>query len=258
MKRYLTHLSDQLTQDLQPKSRSYHFQDLESLHDHYQKQIDAQSKLKHVYTSHIRSLTHDVKTPLTAAKIYVDGMLHDRIDLDKAHLESINQELKEIEGMLPKFIEMDADKLPYLMDVAGFIQRYVRRHQHIFEAKQMEVVLRLESFETYISELDLNRVIEHLVLNSYYYSEIGQKIYIETKADSKTLVVRDEGMGMSKETIDQMLKGPYRSIEAQKKYAKGSGMGYQILKDIFKRHKIDYQIDSVVGEGTTVTIHFHS
>lgn len=88
------------------------------------------------------------------------------------------------------------------------------------------------------------------IYKGYYYDTIS----VQNK--TRRLVVSDEGIGMTSETIINILKGPYRSEEAMKFNEKGSGLGLQFVKDIVQRLGANLQIDSVVGHGSKITIQF--
>lgn len=61
---------------------------------------------------------------------------------------------------------------------------------------------------------------------------------------------------MSKETISMIFQGPYRSHEATLLNEKGSGIGFQIVRQIVEDLKATLSIDSEVNQGTTITIQF--
>jgi signal transduction histidine kinase len=61
---------------------------------------------------------------------------------------------------------------------------------------------------------------------------------------------------MTIETIQNILKGPYRSVEAMKLNDKGSGLGLQFVKGIVQKIGANMQIDSFIGHGTKITIQF--
>jgi two-component system phosphate regulon sensor histidine kinase PhoR len=213
-------------------------------------------KQRSVYESHIKSIAHDIKTPLSVIRIYADSLVNEKLNPTKEVFLDIQVETVKIMNLIPKFIELDYVELPYIQDVSLFINRYANKYKEIFESKQISITLELETLLVNISDKDLERLIEHLLFNAFYYSNPQSNITISVQNKTRRLVVSDEGIGMTSETIINILKGPYRSEEAIKFNEKGSGLGLQFVKDIVRKLEANLQIDSVVGHGSKISIQF--
>lgn len=226
------------------------------LHRQLMNSLEVREKQRVIYESHIRSLAHDIKTPLSVIRIYADSLRNETLSPTQAVFLEIQEETDKISNLIPKFIEMNHDALPYLQDISRNIEKYVHKYQDVFSSKQMEIIAHLEPFFVTISDQDLERLLEHILFNAFYYSNPQSRISLFVHHQSRMLVVEDEGIGMTNETIQEVLQGPYRAKEAMKMNEKGSGLGLQIVQEIV--HKLDakLQIDSVVGGGTKITIQF--
>jgi two-component system phosphate regulon sensor histidine kinase PhoR len=213
-------------------------------------------KQRSVYESHIKSIAHDIKTPLSVIRIYADSLVNEKLNPTKDVFLDIQAETVKIMNLIPKFIELDYVELPYIQDVSLFINKYANKYKEIFESKQITISLELDRLSINISDKDLERLIEHLLFNAFYYSNPQSNISISVHNKNRKLVVEDEGIGMTIETIQNILKGPYRSVEAMKLNDKGSGLGLQFVKDIVQKIGANMQIDSFIGHGTKITIQF--
>jgi signal transduction histidine kinase len=217
---------------------------------------DQRDKQKLIYESHIKSLAHDIKTPLSVIQIYTDAMLSHTLKPSDDIFNEIKEETMKISDLIPEFIEAEYVNLPYQQDISIFIQAYIHQYHEIFESKNIKIEAYLESLHLLISDRDLERLISHLIFNAFYYSHPNSSVVIQIVQNDKTLIIKDHGIGMSNETIKRIHEGPYRAKEAIELNEKGSGIGYQMIKEILKKISGEYQIESQMHQGTQVTIRF--
>lgn len=228
--------------------------------DHLRKKLQTSNaqklKQKSIYEAHIKSLAHDIKTPLSVIQIYTESLANKKLDFNDEILADLHEEAKKIERIIPKFIEANYSELPYQQDISLYIEDYVKRYHEIFETKNIEMKTELGTMLVMISDTDLERLIEHLTFNAFYYSKPKTKVVIKTISQLGQLIIRDEGIGMTAQTIENILKGPFRSEEAKALNEKGSGIGYQIIMEMMNRLNAHINIYSEVGKGTEVVITF--
>jgi len=242
--------------NIETESSVFSYKEIKQLHLQLMNGQIQREKQRSVYESHIKSIAHDIKTPLSVIRIYADSLVNEKLNPTKDVFLDIQAETVKIMNLIPKFIELDYVEPPYIQDVSLFINKYANKYKEIFESKQITISLELDRLSINISDKDLERLIEHLLFNAFYYSNPQSNISISVHNKNRKLVVEDEGIGMTIETIQNILKGPYRSVEAMKLNEKGSGLGLQFVKDIVQRLGANLQIDSVVGHGSKITIQF--
>ncbi|CCV65504.1 Sensor histidine kinase [Paracholeplasma brassicae] len=242
--------------NIESESSVFSYKEIKQLHLQLMNGQIQREKQRSVYESHIKSIAHDIKTPLSVIRIYADSLVNEKLNPTKDVFLDIQAETVKIMNLIPKFIELDYVELPYIQDVSLFINRYANKYKEIFESKHITISLELDRLSINISDKDLERLIEHLLFNAFYYSNPQSNISISVHNKNRKLVVEDEGIGMTIETIQNILKGPYRSVEAMKLNDKGSGLGLQFVKDIVQKLGANMQIDSVIGYGSKITIQF--
>lgn len=241
---------------IETESSVFSYKEIKQLHVQLMNSQIQREKQRSVYESHIKSIAHDIKTPLSVIRIYADSLVNEKLNPTKDVFLDIQVETIKIMNLIPKFIELDYVEIPYLQNISLFINKYAHKYKEIFESKQISITLELETLFVNISDKDLERLIEHLLFNAFYYSNPQSNITISVQNKTRRLVVSDEGIGMTSETIINILKGPYRSEEAMKFNEKGSGLGLQFVKDIVRKLEANLQIDSVVGHGSKISIQF--
>lgn len=237
-------------------STVFSYQEIKQIHTQLIKNQEQKEKQRMIYESHIKSLAHDIKTPLSVIRIYTDSLIGKQILPSKDIFIEMQEETKKISDLIPRFIELDYIELPYLQDISLFIGNYMNKYKDIFDSKKISIETKLEPLKLNVSDKDLERLIEHLTFNAFYYSKPQSTVKITTQNENRHLVIQDEGIGMSRETIEMILKGPFRSKEAIVLNEKGSGIGFQIIKEIVEKLGATLQIESVIGQGTQIIIHF--
>lgn len=101
----------------------------------------------------------------------------------------------------------------------------------------------------------LERVLINLLSNAVKYSDRGSTVTVRLnrKGDRALLAVGDNGAGIPPEQIDSLFQ-PFRRLSHTSKMAKGTGLGLFSVKKIIDGHGGTIDIDSVPGNGTTVTV----
>lgn len=96
----------------------------------------------------------------------------------------------------------------------------------------------------------------NIVSNAIKYTADGGKIDITagTKGKEVYVTVTDNGIGIPEKDLPRLFERFYRVDKARSRESGGTGLGLSIAKEILNQHQGNIQIDSVFGEGTSVTI----
>jgi signal transduction histidine kinase len=101
----------------------------------------------------------------------------------------------------------------------------------------------------------LRVLIYNLVMNSLNFTKDGIVIVRSHKIENQFILeVADNGLGMTKEQIDNVLSGEQIIASANINNKKGTGLGYLIIKDLLKTMDGSFDIKSIKGKGATVII----
>jgi len=102
----------------------------------------------------------------------------------------------------------------------------------------------------------LVQVVVNLLMNSFESLEKKRaKVYVKTFIDDDSmtiLLVRDQGKGMTKESLANALE-PFYTTKAE---SGGTGLGLSITDSLLQEHGADLRIESTLGKGTVVTVTF--
>ncbi len=225
-------------------------------------------RLENVRRDFVANVSHELKTPITSIRGYVETLLDGAIDdrEDAMHflgivLTQTNRLNAIIEDLLSlSRIEEKADEKevllsenkvkPALLEVAESCN---------FKADEKNITLSLSCPDTLQFDMNvvlLEQAVTNLVINGIKYSEKGSKVSIraeEVEDDSgKQIVisVEDHGVGIARQHLPRLFERFYRSDKARSRKLGGTGLGLSIVKHIAQAHGGDVEVQSEVGKGT--------
>lgn len=204
------------------------------------------------------SVTHELKTPLAANKLYLQTIQKRNLDEEKRKnlMEKAIQENERLEGMIENILnasrlENNALK-PHKeeIDVTALFEQVAERFQK--RNQQELIVLNLE--KDIIANLDVffvETIVNNLLDNALKYGGSSGKIelYLVKKAQRLVFGVKDQGPGIEKEEIKKMFEKFYRSGNEDTRQQKGSGLGLFIVAELVRMHhgKVSYKENTPRG-----------
>ncbi len=208
------------------------------------------------YKEYIESWIHEIKNPITAAKLYCANHPGEQE-------EGLNKELRKIEELVnqalyyarsgsvekdyfvKKFSLMDA-LLPVLMEYRSTI---LEKHLSLEVEEFKEVVYTDPKWVEYI--------IGQLLSNGIKYVEENTgklQIYLKKEEKGVWLCIKDNGCGIPQEDMPRIFEKGFTGSDRKKQHA--TGMGLYLAKGLSKKLGLSLKIDSVKGEGTTARLGF--
>jgi signal transduction histidine kinase len=107
-------------------------------------------------------------------------------------------------------------------------------------------------------EVRLEQVIQNLLQNAVRYSPNGGRIEVLVAADERaalaSLHVRDQGIGIAADALDQLFERFYRVPNTAIEHIHGVGIGLYVVKEIVTLHGGAVEVVSEAGVGSTFTI----
>ncbi|NHM30757.1 sensor histidine kinase [Neobacillus terrae] len=216
----------------------------------------------------IANISHDLKTPITTIKGYVEGIrdgVANSPDRMNRYIQTIYNKSIDLDHMIDElflYSKLDLQRLPFLFEKIQFdhyIQDFVEELQFDVEDKYTEVLLEIEKNGVYKVLGDrehLKRVIANIVNNSLKYIEKENKKLSFHLCDIQThiqLSIKDNGPGISPENLPLIFDRFYRADLARGTEKGGSGLGLSIAKRIIEEHHGSIWAESSEGEGTTIS-----
>ena len=211
----------------------------------------------------VADFTHEIKTPMTSIIGYADTMRS--MDLSKEEQQQalgyIFSEGKRLESMSMKLFD-----LLYLKDHPIDIRPFSANALSENVASSMSPLLNTSGITLDVSvdaallsgdpEL-LQTVFINLIDNARKASKKGDTIEFTGRKESDTsysFMVRDHGIGISEEDQKKIFDEFYMVDKSRTREAGGAGLGMSLVSVILQRHDAKLNLESALGEGTTVTV----
>lgn len=101
----------------------------------------------------------------------------------------------------------------------------------------------------------LSTILRNLISNAIKFTHKGKNIYINSFIDDSkvTIEVKDEGVGIEKETIEKLFKPSENVVTYGTSGEKGSGLGLLLCKEFVEKHEGKIWVESEIGKGSSFT-----
>jgi len=222
-------------------------------------------ELSRLKSNFVSMVSHEFRTPLgiiqSSAELLRDFYQKMPANERDEHLESITRNTRRMADMMEEILvlsRLDAGKLdfqPAALDLSGFCRRLVDEVLSTTNRRcAIELSLASEPPEVKADERLLGHIFTNLLSNAVKYSEPGTTVCFAVKRDGPDAVctVRDQGIGIAEEDQQLLFKAFHRGSNVGTR--PGTGLGLLLVKRCADLHGGMLQLDSKVGEGTTVTV----
>lgn len=202
----------------------------------------------------IRDTTHELNTPLSVITMSIEQL--DKKTLDTRHLKHIDRidvasrTISNLYNDLAFLImyEQDQQHSVATIDLAALTDERIEYFRPIADAKKITFHTAFEPSKIAFDQEKMVRIIDNLLSNAIKYNKPSGNIYVSLTPES--ISVRDTGIGISSEKIDQIFNRYTRFDEANG----GFGIGLNIIQMICKEYGFEIHVDSKIAQGTTFTI----
>jgi histidine kinase len=233
------------------------------LKDSIEKQLAYEENRKEL----IANISHDLKTPITTIKGYVEGIrdgVANSPEKIERYIQTIYSKSIDLDHMIDElflYSKLDLQRLPFHFEKINFdhyLQDFVEELRFDVEEMKVEVGLEIDKNENYLITGDrehLKRVITNIVENSLKYIDKENKklsFYLSTLESHVLFRMEDNGPGIAEENLPFIFDRFYRADLARGTEKGGSGLGLSIAKRIIEEHHGSIWAESKKGQGTTI------
>ena len=243
--------------------------DFEEMRRHLKEAADEQLQIEKNNKVLLSNISHDLKTPITAIKGYVegirDGVASSPEKLDK-YLHTIYNKANDMDRLVDEltlYSKIDTNRIPYnftRIPVKGYFEDCVDELREELEAQNIELNYRCsvgEAVKVVGDPEQLRRVINNIISNSVKYMDKEKKVISIRVMDDEYSVraeIEDNGKGIASKDIPYIFDRFYRADSSRNSSTGGSGIGLSIVKKIVEDHGGRIWASSREGVGTTMTI----
>jgi signal transduction histidine kinase/CHASE1-domain containing sensor protein len=229
----------------------------------YLRDVTAERELADMKTEFVSHAAHELRTPMTSIYGYIELMLTRRFDedLQREMLQAMQRQSLTIVNMINELLDLariDArggkDFTFEKTDINQLLTKIVSDLQLEQAGRNIELCLAEHAQWVYGDSAKLSQAIMNVFVNAEKYSEPHAKVHMRVIAAEQWIGVSitDHGIGMSEEEIRHIGERFWRAEHSGSR--PGTGLGMSIVKEILRFHDGDWEIQSTLGHGTTVTL----
>jgi len=205
----------------------------------------------------ISNVAHEIRTPLTAMRGELAGMVDGLIPNDKEQLQSIYEETWRLEGFLEGIEELSRAQAGAMFlqrrseKLRPLLENIKRTFDGVFLDKGVSLEIQCaDELDVYADPERLSQIMVNLVSNALKATEECGKVTIraEKRGDATCIEIEDNGRGIGKDSLPFIFERFYRSSEA------GLGIGLAIVKELVDAHEGRIELNSEEGKGTLFSI----
>lgn len=212
----------------------------------------------------VQNICHDLRTPLTAARGYLETLEIRKerlteeererylgiIDANLGFMQTMAEELFDLASLEANDRPLDERRF----DLVALAEELVEKFHS--SAERSEIALRLERGSESVSVIGdralLERAATNLIQNAIRYTPPSGTVVVKvvTSNTRARFSVRDTGIGIAVADQGRIFGRFYRTDRARMMNAKGSGLGLAIVKRILELHRSDVELESDEGKGS--------
>jgi len=233
--------------------------------------ITQMQKLQQMRSEFVANVTHELKTPLTSIRGFVDTLRQGAIknpEVSERFLEIIDVEAERLHKLISDILslseieEMKEDADASVFDLNSLVDEVLVLLDDEAVAKQVSMISGdgeefSEPFFVKASRNRIKQVLINLVENAIKYNVANGKVYIKVERNEKNEVVikvSDTGTGIPKEHLSRVFERFYRVDKSRSKELGGTGLGLSIVKHIAMLYGGNASVESTVGQGSEFTV----
>ena len=226
-------------------------------------------RLENMRRDFAASVSHEIKTPLTAIKGFVETLRTDDLDdgeETRRFLEIIDRHVDRLAAIIDDLmqlsrIEQDAEIQQIGLERARIdevLQAAMDVCRESIRSKDIDVHIDCATDLTgFIDATLLEQAAVNLLDNAIKYSPEQSIIRIEAQNKDNEIQIRfiDQGMGIGRKHLSRLFERFYRVDKARSRKLGGTGLGLAIVKHIANAHGGTVSVESELGKGSIFTLH---
>ena len=223
-------------------------------------------KLEQMRTEFVSNVTHELKTPLTSIRGFIEtlrgGAIDDREVADK-FLEIIDIEAERLNMLISDILQLSEieskqkDTNIATHNLKPIVKEVFSILQGLADKKNVRLLSEIDENVKITANRDrIKQMLINLVDNGIKYNVDSGSVSVKAgRVEGKVIIiVRDTGIGISQEHLPRIFERFYRVDKGRSRSMGGTGLGLSIVKHIVNLYNGDIRVSSEPGKGTEFII----
>lgn len=241
--------------------------DFDEMRIRLKESVQAKLKYEENRKELVAGISHDLRTPLTGIKGYVEGLIDGVASTPEKvnkYLNTIHQKACDMDELVDRlflFSKLDTGKYPFAFDIISVRKYFEKLYEDVaddFIKRGLKISYVNKCSDTSKIKIDcreIRRVIFNVLDNTVKYDTREDKkseICVYEEEQWITIEISDNGDGVEESKVSKLFESFYRSDPSRTNPSQGSGLGLAISKNIIEAH--NGKITAVNNNGLTIKI----
>ena len=205
------------------------------------------------YREYIESFAHEIKVPISALSLTFDNTKNYELKKETDRIFNL------VEQMLyyARSENTEKDYFVRRLDLQDAVHDMILKFRRYFLDAGVELDIRAENVSVFTDEKWLSFILSQIIQNALKYFDKPKKVlslYSEENDTSASLVIRDNGCGISASDLPRIFEKGFTGSDRTKNAS--TGMGLYLAKTLCDRLGLGLAVESREGEFTKVTVIF--
>ena len=224
--------------------------------------IEASMMLQKQFTS---DASHEIRTPLSAIRGTLEVLIRKQRDpqVYEEKISGVITQVDRLNALLEQLLQLariDSSNIMAKNEIIPLSQLISILHgKWKSKAEERGIKLQLDIIEDAVvtgDKIFLELILDNLISNAIKYGKENGRIFLNWDDSSKSLSVKDDGIGISAEVLPNIFNRFFRADESRSSAVSGNGLGLSIAKRLAEMQQINLIAESQPGTGSTFTLQF--
>jgi two-component system phosphate regulon sensor histidine kinase PhoR len=224
-------------------------------------------RLERVRRDFVANVSHELKTPLTSIKGYVETLLSGAMsdpDTNARFLQKIDRNVDRLVALVQDILSLarieshEEGVRAVPVEWGPVIRTVLAHHEDDFTRKGLALEFRDPGRPVVVlgDKEAMTQVVENLVNNAIKYTPQGGRIGVTLSVDDHqgTMAVSDTGIGIPRKHLDRIFERFYRVDKARSRELGGTGLGLSIVRHLVAGMNGKVGVESQVGVGSRFSV----
>jgi len=226
-------------------------------------------RLESVRRDFVANVSHELKTPITSIKGFVETLLDGALDdHDNAvrFLRIVARQVNRLDAIIEDLLtlsrlEKGGQQPPQRLEPGSLVE-VLQAAVEMCEKKALDKKIDLSldcppGLAALMNAPLLEQAVVNLVDNAIKYSHTGGHVRLTADCSPHDLTIRvqDDGCGIEPKHLARLFERFYRADKARSRQLGGTGLGLAIVKHIALVHQGSVDVQSIPGRGSTFSLH---